>query len=220
VSWRPADARGFKMSVGIAVAILNCLLLIALAFWWWPAAVLWLGVCFIITEIQDRAYIREWAPIAAREPRMAQTGNVLIDYTKWLLKWFFIALLGLIVVGAFIFAIGFGWAWWTNGRHVSRVSVTVMRSDKLCADPAFPIFVGITNGSTKTIQSTTFEVTAHLPDHSTNVLGYQSLSWDNVIKPNGGFGQCYNFTPVESYKDSAAVAIFEGKIGYVTFKDE
>jgi hypothetical protein len=151
---------------------------------------------------------------------MAQTGNVLIDCTKWLFKWFFVALLCLIAVGAVIFAFGFSWTWWTNGRHVSKVSATVMRSDKLCADPAFPIFVGITNGSTKTIQSATFEVSAHLPDHSTNILGYRSISWDNVIKPSGVFGQCYNFTPEESYKDNAAVAIFEGKISYVTFKDD
>jgi hypothetical protein len=67
------------------------------------------------------------------------------------------------------------------------------------------------------------DVTAHLPERSTNILTYDStVKSDQIIDPGSGFGSCWRFTVRDEYKNhpEIAKAIYSAKINYVRFKDD
>lgn len=64
------------------------------------------------------------------------------------------------------------------------------------------------------------DVTARLPEHSTNILGYDSnLKMDRIVEPGGGFGSCASIQIEEACKadPKVAQAIYTGKVYYVRF---
>ncbi len=159
--------------------------------------------------------------------------NPLIEFTKWLLKWTGIVLLGLIVLAVVIGGGAWAWNWYSYDRHVAKIQPVVTRKgaspskvvadtkpvEELCNDD-YPIFVGFTNGSSQTVEYVQIDVTARLPGHSTNILRYDSnLKMDRIVEPGGGFGQCARFQVDEAYKADPKVAqgIYTGTVYYVRF---
>jgi hypothetical protein len=135
---------------------------------------------------------------------MAQQGNVLIDFTKWIFKCIAI-LVGSVVVLAILVGGGWWtWNWWSYARHKDRIEVVAMNSatpgsskrehDKdaaLCVGGEFPIFVGYINNSSRTIEYISIDVTAHLPERSTNILTYDStVTSDHIVDPGSGAKSC------------------------------
>jgi hypothetical protein len=133
------------------------------------------------------------------------------------------------------------WDWWSYARHKDRIEVVAMNSatpgssnskieteyDKdvrtLCVGGEFPIFIGYVNNSSRTIEYISIDVTAHLPERSTNILTYDStVKSDQIIDPGRGFGSCWRFTVRDEYKNhlEIAKAIYSAKINYVRFKDD
>jgi hypothetical protein len=170
---------------------------------------------------------------------MTPSGNILIDFTKWVFKWLAILLVGLLAV---VFALIGGWRswnWWSYERHEKQIKIVGINSaaplsspkvvlaerDKsaMCAGSEFPIFVGFVNNSSRTVESLVIEMTARLPERSTNILTYGSrVEMDRIIEPGGGYGSCWRFSVRDEYRTDPQVskAIYSGKIAYVRFKDD
>lgn len=172
---------------------------------------------------------------------MTQSGNILIDFTKWVLKWLGIILVGLL---ALVFAsIGgwWTWNWWSYERHKKQIEVLAINDDApasspkvveerngkaakaRCAGSEFPIFVGFVNNSSRTVESIVIEVNAHLPEHSTNILAYGSrVEMDRIVEPGAGYGGCWKFSVRDEYRANPQItkAMYSGKIAFVQFKDD
>lgn len=125
---------------------------------------------------------------------MAQSGNVLIDFTKWVFKWMAIVIAMLTCAGLVAMI---AYSWWTHDRFFSAVSIRVDRDiktpdGKLACNVDFPLFVSITNKSSRAVVNSQFEVSAHLPGHSDDITtGWALVRLDNVIPPGGAYAQCY-----------------------------
>lgn len=156
--------------------------------------------------------------------------NPLIEYTRWVFKWLAIIVSGVLALGALLVGVAYGWQWWTHDRHVAKLNVVVTHrgapaskvvaadSDKaveeLCSDE-YPIFVGFTNNSTRTVEWVQIDVSARLPDHSTNILRYDSnIKMDRIVPPGEGFGNCARFQIEDAYKSNpkTAGALYGGEI--------
>jgi hypothetical protein len=152
--------------------------------------------------------------------------NVLIDYTKWILKWVGIVVGSLLVIALLIGGGSFGWDWWNHDRYLSKLYVLAYNENanlpkkSTCKD-AYPIFVGFVNRSSRTVENITISITAHLPGHSTDILDNGWVSMDNIVKPGDMFGLCYNLAIRQPYKMDLTVdkAEYEGKVTSVTFSD-
>ena len=89
-----------------------------------------------------------------------------------------------IVVGVAALGTGayFAWQWWTFDRHVSRLAVTVkIDTAKECSD-ADLLRIELFNGSTRTIEWTTLELSAKRPGRSSDI-GDVSETTDVLIPP-------------------------------------
>ncbi len=54
------------------------------------------------------------------------SGNILIDYTKWLIKWALIIFISVIVLIALLIGYSSFANWWKNDRHIKNVIVKVV----------------------------------------------------------------------------------------------
>jgi hypothetical protein len=112
---------------------------------------------------------------------------------SWLiLKWLLIASAALIVLVAAGVGIYFANEWYTYGRHAAQVQPWIRIDPELCKTGGYPLFIGFTNKSDKTVDRVWFGIVAKVPGHSTNVSDYKTLSSDKIIKPDEGFGTCYS----------------------------
>lgn len=163
--------------------------------------------------------------------------NQLIEFSKWSLKWLGKILGGLLALVLLLVGGAWFWNWWQHDRHVSSLRVVVTNGEasgatsKLAADGKpvaslckgeYPIFVGYTNESTRTVEDISIRVFARLPDHSTNILEWDAkASMDRIVPPKGGFGGCWKFSLKNEYDKNpkTAQAIYEGEVWSVTFRD-
>jgi hypothetical protein len=164
---------------------------------------------------------------------MTPSGNILIDFTKWVFKWLAILLVGLLAVVFALIGGWWTWYWWSYERHEKQIEVVAINSaapssspkavfaERECAGSDFPIFVGFFNNSSRTVESIVIDVTARLPERSTNILTYGSrVEMDRIIEPRTGFGSCWKFSVRDEYRTEPqfSKAIYSGKITYVRFK--
>lgn len=111
---------------------------------------------------------------------------------SWLVfKWLLIGLAGLIALIAVCVGGYFGWQWYFHGRHVNNIEAVARIDGDLCKRPDYPVFVGFSNKSGRTIDHVSFTLQAKVPGRSSNIADYHSYSSDTVIKPSEGFGHCY-----------------------------
>ena len=111
-------------------------------------------------------------------------------------------------------------------RYFSKISVVTWndnadpKPDRKCPD-AFPIFVGFVNGTPRTIEYISFELSAHLPNHSTDILEDHTVSLDFIVKPKEGFGDCFNPKIDDRYKMSPKVdkAEYAAKVSWFRFAE-
>src|SRR5262249_52614587 len=136
---------------------------------------------------------------------MAEQGNALIDFAKFLFKCIAILVAGIVVLAILVVGGVLTWEWWFYTRHKDRIEVVAISRDtpelskrwdaaSRCGGE-FPIFVLYLNNSSRTIEYISINVTAHLPERSTNILTYNSdATSDQIVKPNEGFSSCWQFT--------------------------
>ena len=59
---------------------------------------------------------------------MTPSGNVLIDFTKWVFKWLAILLVGLLAVVFVLIGGWWTWNWWSYERHEKQIEVVAINS--------------------------------------------------------------------------------------------
>jgi len=110
----------------------------------------------------------------------------------------------LIVLG--VLALVMAGAWWTygyftHGRPLSQVEVYVALDDPLCRSRAdSPVFVGVINGSSRTVGGMTFVLEARPAAGGDNLQSDFVYTDSNRIPPGGAIGDCWpaNYESVET----------------------
>jgi hypothetical protein len=115
------------------------------------------------------------------------TGAIMIRKVLKIALLTFAGLLGLIAitVGGFLLH-----QYVTYDLPASKVEVVVKRWPEKCPEP-YPVYVGVGNGSDRTITRTYVYVEARLPGRSTSYADYGPLSDDKIIPPGAGWAQCW-----------------------------
>lgn len=162
------------------------------------------------------------------------TGNILIDYTKWLFKYLFFAMLGLAALSAIFFSIVSGSDWYSKGRHAAKIEVSAWNcldpksgverlfkdGQKCLCDAEASTLILVNNNSTRTMKKYSIAITGHLPEHSNDITAdLYTMDLDDVLAPNGGKGQCYFFRLKDGFTDRAAQVIYEAQLSSVEFSD-
>jgi len=107
--------------------------------------------------------------------------NVLIGFTKWLLKWLGIIVAGLIVLVLIAVAGFWSWNWWSYERHKAKIDVQILntaapeqvKSSKVmfrgkpasapCIGTDEPIFILYENNTSQVVEHISIDFEAHLP---------------------------------------------------------
>jgi hypothetical protein len=66
-----------------------------------------------------------------------------------------------------------------------------MTDRKECPDDKYPIHIIIGNGSGRTLQHTTFSLSARQPGRSSDLAEYNSYEDDHISPPKQGYGGCW-----------------------------
>jgi len=111
-------------------------------------------------------------------------------------KWLLFSVVGIVGIAVAVMASVFTYNYLTYDRHAANVQILVTphkpNTGAACADtPEYPLFIGIINKSSKTIDQVTFSLEARRKGYSTNLATYESHTQDKILKPGEGWGQCW-----------------------------
>jgi hypothetical protein len=134
---------------------------------------------------------------------------------SWLIfKWLFIA------IGAILLLIGlsvsgyFAYVWYTHDRHVANIEPIIHIDKSVCTDEKFPLGVGFTNNSGKTLNRVEFALEARTKGRSTNLAQYHSYTSDFITKPGESWGGCYALPKLRESVDPKSVIWSIGSATY------
>jgi hypothetical protein len=113
-----------------------------------------------------------------------------------------IAALGLVGLAIAAVAISAAHHYFTYTVPASKVTVIVTAGPPFCPDD-YPVYVGFSNGSDRTIQRVTFRLKARLKGRSTNLASGNLYTDDYIRAPTEGTGLCYD-PPLSPYHDESA----------------
>jgi hypothetical protein len=112
---------------------------------------------------------------------------------SWLIvKWLLLILVGIVALCAVGIGLYYGHAWYTYDRHAALVEPVIRLDSELCKTGGYPLFIAFSNKSTKTIDRVSFTIGAKVPERSSELAEYKSVSSDTIIKPGAGIGHCYS----------------------------
>ncbi len=158
--------------------------------------------------------------------------NVLIDFTAWLLKIIGIGLAILIGLGAVIGSGVWAWNWWTYERPKAQLTGTAVpeistkENDPLGirCDQEFPIRIRVKNNSSRTVSAMRIELSAFLPNRSTNILTSMEDDVEDdvdfIVPPGRSFSRCYASLVREDFKADPALpqAVYKVSVSWVRFE--
>jgi hypothetical protein len=154
--------------------------------------------------------------------------NPFIEFTKWLLKWALIIFGGLIALGLVVLAGAWSWHWWDYARHVAKVEIGIVNEDdeegplkdllRACT-AEHPIFIRVSNNSSRTVTFIRVDVSAYVPGYSTNILPYDAQArTDRIIPPGTAHYTCWRFKAKPGYEtQDMKKALFKAQLGHVSF---
>lgn len=164
--------------------------------------------------------------------------NPFVVFTKWIFKWIGIVIAGLLAIVLVWVSVAWSWDWFSHQRHADKIKIAVINKgtptlpsklvagdkpvEDLCTGD-YPIFVGFTNGSERTVEYIWINISARLPERSTNILRYDShVTMDRIVPPGKGFGNCARFEVEEPFNSDPKLeaAIYTGEVYNVRFADK
>lgn len=148
-----------------------------------------------------------------------ENAEAILIVIKRLLKWIGIAIA--VVVLFFCAALVYEKfdRWFSVERFKKDVAVTVKFDTSLCDKKQFPLFIGVFNNSSKTIESTSVYVKVTKKGYSQKLNEYSSFKDDKILKPKEGISNCWAVEG-SSYKSFLDGVDMDAELDsyYVTFK--
>lgn len=111
---------------------------------------------------------------------------------------------GLGVIAAIVFVLNA----YLHQQEVNRVSVTLGDRGS-CDNPEYPLFVSVSNGSSRVVDEVFFEFSARVPGYSSELVDFGYEKWDKIIKPGETMGACWAYRKLRPEMD----ADFEKSMG-------
>lgn len=105
---------------------------------------------------------------------MADAVETFRQIGRLIFKWIFITVSVLVGLALLLAAAIYGYNWYTHDRHVQNVQFLITTDRKECPDDKYPIHIIIGNGSGRTLEHTTFTLSAHQPGRSSELAEYSS----------------------------------------------
>jgi hypothetical protein len=119
-----------------------------------------------------------------------ETAEVILIVIKRIVQWLILAMLAFaLLLGVLVGGIH-AKDWYFQGRHLAHVQVEVSLSTALCKED-HPLFIRITNGSERTIRSTSIRVDVSKQGYSTKINDEARYLSDKVLKPGETTGSCW-----------------------------
>lgn len=120
-----------------------------------------------------------------------EKAEAILIVIKKIFKWFAIAIATLITIGLLLYAFSEMYDWYSEGRHKSKVQVVAFFDDKNCTK-SHPLFIGVVNNSSKTIEYTSTRIKVTKKGFSSQLNYDTSFSYDKIIPPTEGWGMCWS----------------------------
>ncbi|MEY2777125.1 MAG: hypothetical protein RLY30_1223 [Pseudomonadota bacterium] len=119
-----------------------------------------------------------------------ETAEVILIVIKRIVQWLILAVLAFaLFLGVLVGGI-YTKDWYEHGRHLENVQVEVTLSTALCKED-HPLFIRITNGSERTVRSTSIQVDVTKQGYSTKINDEARYVSDKVLKPGETTGSCW-----------------------------
>jgi hypothetical protein len=117
------------------------------------------------------------------------TAEALLLVLKKILKWSLVLIIGLIALGILLYGLGNFYDWYSFGRHKDKIEVVAFFDATKC-DKEYPLFIGVVNNSSKTLEKVSFYVKVTKKGYSTQLNYNQSYTSDKILAPAEGSGGC------------------------------
>ncbi len=116
--------------------------------------------------------------------------EAILIVVKKVFQWLVTAMVAMVLLLALLVGLVFAKDWYFQGRHLAKVQVEVSLSTALCKED-HPLFIRITNGSERTIRSTSIQVDVTKQGYSTKINDEARYVSDKVLKPGETTGSCW-----------------------------
>lgn len=116
--------------------------------------------------------------------------EAILIVIKKVFQWLVTAMFAMVLLLALLVGLVFAKDWYFQGRHLAKVQVEVSLSTALCKED-HPLFIRITNGSERTIRSTSLQVDVTKQGYSTKINDEARYVSDKVLKPGETTGSCW-----------------------------
>lgn len=116
--------------------------------------------------------------------------EAILIVIKKVFQWLVTAMVAMVLLLALLVGLVFAKDWYFQGRHLAKVQVEVSLSTALCKED-HPLFIRITNGSERTIRSTSLQVDVTKQGYSTKINDEARYVSDKVLKPGETTGSCW-----------------------------
>ncbi|MGA0882446.1 MAG: hypothetical protein ACO3QP_06505 [Burkholderiaceae bacterium] len=116
--------------------------------------------------------------------------EAILIVIKRLFQWLVTAMVAIVLLLGLLVGLVFAKDWYFQDRHLAKVQVEVSLSTALCK-PDHPLFIRITNGSERTIRSTSIQVDITKLGYSTKINDEARYVSDKVLKPGETTGSCW-----------------------------
>lgn len=153
---------------------------------------------------------------------MADTVATFRGIALLLFKWLLFAVLGIVAIALVVWGALYLFQYFTHDRHAAKVVITIHDPNQkgaVCADQAErPLFIGIINNSSKTIEQVRFSLEARRKGRSTNLATYKTYTDDKIRKPGEGFGGCWLAPLLPNVKDDPRELEWKASQVRITFE--
>ena len=139
--------------------------------------------------------------------------RIMLLLVKWLLYYIIIVA----VLGAVVFGAVYSHQWFTYDRHAAQVEAQVQTT--VCDDKNFPLLVAFKNGSKKNVDQVSFRLSARKKNHSTDLVEYERLTDDFIIKPGETIGTCWRIPRLKEAVDEPLKLEWSVTSPFYTFGD-
>ncbi len=104
-----------------------------------------------------------------------------------------------------------------DARQKDSISIIVDTVSASCRRPEYPFRITFMNGSRRTVDAVTFELSAFRSGHSTELAEANSFTSDRILEPGDTYSLCYQM-PKAKANNNPADLLWNATVTAVTFR--